>query len=58
MQLAGGAESRLRFYSITNTDSAVGYFANRNHESALLVAAIPFAAYWTLWLLRVRGMAT
>jgi len=23
-----------------------------------LVAAIPFAAYWTLWLLRVRGMAT
>jgi O-antigen ligase len=57
LQVLGGPESTLRFYAITNADSAVGFFANRNHQAALLVAGIPFAAYWALWLLRVRGMA-
>jgi O-antigen ligase len=34
----------LRFYAITNSDAAVGFFANRNHQASLLVAAVPFAA--------------
>ena len=57
LQVLGGPESTLRFYAITNADSAVGFFANRNHQAALLVAGIPCAAYWALWLLRGRGMA-
>jgi len=57
LQMAGGPNSPLRFYAITNTDAAVGFFANRNHEAALLVATIPLAAYWTLWLLRNGGVA-
>lgn len=46
LQLAGGANSVLRFYAITNTTEAVGFFANRNHFAALLYAAMPFAFCW------------
>jgi O-antigen ligase len=45
-QLASGEDSGLRFYSITNADSAVGFFANRNHYASLLVIALPMVAYW------------
>ncbi|MES2755172.1 MAG: O-antigen ligase family protein [Pseudomonadota bacterium] len=34
----------LYFYSITNRGSAVGIFANRNHQAALLAATIPALA--------------
>jgi len=44
LQMAGGPDSSLRFYAFTNRDSAVGFFANRNHQAALLVCAIPLAA--------------
>jgi O-antigen ligase len=44
LQVLGGEGSPLRFYAFTNRDSAVGFFANRNHQAALLVCAIPFAA--------------
>jgi O-antigen ligase len=40
-QAAGGVRSELRFYRITNTDSMVGIFANRNHHAVLLALAIP-----------------
>ncbi|MDP3173561.1 MAG: O-antigen ligase family protein [Phenylobacterium sp.] len=43
-QLAGGATSPLRFQQPANLDAAVGFFANRNHQAVLLVAAIPLAA--------------
>jgi O-antigen ligase len=46
MQLAGGADSVLRFYAVTNTTEAVGFFANRNHFAALLYTALLFAFCW------------
>jgi O-antigen ligase len=45
-QVASGQDSSLRFYDVTNVDSAVGFFANRNHHAALLVIALPLTAYW------------
>ncbi|MFN3523707.1 MAG: O-antigen ligase family protein [Phenylobacterium sp.] len=44
LQMAGGERSGLRLYDVTNLDSAVGFFANRNHQASFLVAAIPLAA--------------
>jgi len=44
VQLAGGPLSPLRFYRITNADSGVGFFANRNHLADLLVVSMPLAA--------------
>lgn len=46
LQVGGGNDSILRFYSVTNADSAVGFFANRNHHAAFLVVALPITAYW------------
>jgi O-antigen ligase len=46
MQVAGGEESSLRLYVVTNTDSGVGFFANRNHQAALLVTAVALAPQW------------
>ena len=43
-QLAGGPDSPLRWHAITNADSAVGPFANRNHLATLLVLSLPLAA--------------
>lgn len=48
LQLAGGASSALRFYTVTNTGEAVGFFANRNHFAALLYAAMLFSFCWLL----------
>lgn len=44
-QAVGGAESPLRFHEITNRIQGVGFFANANHEAALLYASVPLAAY-------------
>lgn len=41
MQTAGGPESALYFYDITNNGSAVGLFANRNHSATLLGCLFP-----------------
>jgi O-antigen ligase len=55
-QLASGEDSSLRFYAVTNTDSAVGFFANRNHYASLLVIVLPLLAYWLAhWEGRARG---
>jgi O-antigen ligase len=53
LQLAGGENSSLYFYSITNRGSAVGFFANSNNQAELLVVAIPFVAM--LYLMGRRG---
>ncbi len=45
-QLATGADSPLRYYPITNADSAVGVFANRNHQGMFLAIVIPMVALW------------
>lgn len=42
-QLAGGPDSPLRWHAITNADSAVEAFANRNHLATLLVLSLPLA---------------
>ena len=42
LQLASGSNSALRFYAFTNYDDAVGFFANRNHFSALIYCMIVF----------------
>lgn len=44
LQLLGGPQSPLYFYAITNNNASVGLFANSNHLSALLLAALLFAA--------------
>jgi len=43
LQIAGGPESPLRFYSQTTADSAVGFFSNRDHFADFLSCAIPLA---------------
>lgn len=55
LQLTGGQESPLRIYSITNDDAGVGFFANRNHQAALLVCAIPLTVSLAAWLIRRGG---
>ena len=46
VQIAGGPDSPLRFYPINNQDSAIGFFANRNHQAAFLAMGVPLAAWW------------
>ncbi len=48
LQVAQGPDSPLRFFTFTNPSEAVGFFANRNHFSALLYAATLFAAAWAI----------
>jgi multisubunit Na+/H+ antiporter MnhF subunit len=45
-QLAGGPATSLRWYPVTNVDSAVGFFANRNHQAVFLAMGIPLATWW------------
>lgn len=47
-QLAQGPGSPLRFHAITNFDSSVGFFANRNHYAALLCATLPLTLAWAI----------
>ncbi len=55
MQVLGGPESALRFYASTNLDSAVGFFANRNHQAALLVVALALSPLWVAVAARRAG---
>jgi len=43
-QLMEGPKSPLYFYEITNPNSAVGFFANRNHLASLLAVSLPVTA--------------
>lgn len=45
-QLTGGPDSGLRYYAITSESSAVGVFANRNHNATLLALSIPIIAFF------------
>jgi O-antigen ligase len=45
-QLASGDSSAFYLYRVTNRDSAVGLFANRNHQAALLAVTFPMLAIW------------
>lgn len=58
LQMMGGPDSQLRFFTITNPDRAVGFFSNANHNAALLYCAVPFAvALGITQLRRTRGIA-
>jgi O-antigen ligase len=54
-QLSGGQDSPLRFYAVTNEDSPVGIFANRNHQAILMVTAIGMAGAWGVLSPRTFG---
>ncbi len=45
-QVSGGGDDMLRFYAAPPTGSAVGLFANRNHQALLLCCGIPMLALW------------
>lgn len=45
-QLLGDPRSGLYLYRITNNGSAVGLFANRNHQAVFLSSLLPLAAAW------------
>lgn len=53
-QLAGGNDSPLRFYTPTNTDQAVGFFANRNHFAGMLAMSLPLTLAGTAWVITER----
>lgn len=55
-QIAGGPASSLRIYDVTNTYSAVGFFANRNHYAALLYSVMPITAAWMIHLVQTQGV--
>jgi len=46
-QQADGVDSALRLYRITSENSAVGLFANRNHNATLLAISLPVIAVCT-----------
>ncbi len=48
LQLATGPDGGLYFYRITNDDSAVGLFSNRNHNAAMLAMGFPMLALWAV----------
>lgn len=48
VQLTSAPDSPTYFYRIRHENSAVGLFANRNHQAALLALAFPLLRLWTL----------
>ena len=49
LQALGDPQSSLYFYRITNSGSAVGLFANRNHQATLLATLFPMLAFYASW---------
>lgn len=54
-QVSAGEDDALRFYAAPPTGSAVGLFANRNHQALLIACGLPMLG---LWALRGRGDRT
>lgn len=46
LQVIGSTDSLLYFYNITNNGSAVGLFANRNHQAVMLSCLFPMLAVY------------
>lgn len=61
LQVIGARDGPLYFYSITNYGSAVGLFANRNHQAVMLACLFPVLAVYastglnTVEQFRLRG---
>lgn len=47
LQTLGGSRGPLYFYQVTNNGSAVGLFANRNHQSIMLAILILFLGWYS-----------
>ena len=45
-QLSGDGSKTFYLYGVTHAGSAVGFFANRNHEAALLALCFPMLRMW------------
>jgi O-antigen ligase len=58
VQIMGGKDGPLQFYyratSRADSDRAVGFFANPDHNAAFLYSAIPFVTAWMIGVLRDR----
>ncbi|HYI64431.1 MAG TPA: O-antigen ligase family protein [Allosphingosinicella sp.] len=54
-QVTGGADSLFYLYAVTHEGSAVGFFANRNHQAVLLALTLPMLKLWTLMPTEDRG---
>lgn len=50
LQISGGTHNAFYTFAITNQGSAVGLFANRNHQAVLLAMGMPLLAAWTIGL--------
>jgi O-antigen ligase len=46
LQFVGGPESATYLYRITNNDTPVGLFSNRNHHAVLMALGFPLLALW------------
>ncbi|MFM9829188.1 MAG: O-antigen ligase family protein [Sphingomonas sp.] len=53
-QLLGPNDSLLYFYTQTHNGSAVGFFANRNHQAAFLACLFPAIGLWVTMQPRAR----
>ena len=47
-QVAGESTSLLYFYQLDGSDQLVGFFANRNHQAAMLAMSLPLIRVWVL----------
>ena len=54
-QVAQGPSSALRFFDFTNPTEAVGFFANRNHYSALLYSSMLLVTAWAVNLSQMHA---
>jgi O-antigen ligase len=52
LQLIVGGGGRFRPFITSDMETAVGFFANRNHGAVLIAAAIPLAACLATWRLQ------
>jgi hypothetical protein len=48
LQLTSSASSPVFLYKVTHSGSAVGFFANRNHQATLLAMTFPLLRVWTM----------
>jgi O-antigen ligase len=48
VQITGSADRPLTWYRIFSVDSAIGFFANRNHLALLMALALPCLATWVV----------
>jgi O-antigen ligase len=55
-QIAGGPQSPFYLYDITNSDSAVGLFANRNHQAVVISMLWPMVALWIMVSRESKGL--